>query len=143
MKLSYKAAARFAQSLSVVQLRLVVVAYAQGAPFAEVFPLLEQKAGDDVSLPPYLIKLKRLLEKKPRTIVELGKILEVRKDAVRTNLLSVNKKTGCWNWRCNNIEAAKRRSYQLFIADDNYRGKLEQTCGNELCVNPLHLEKAI
>lgn len=60
----------------------------------------------------------------------------------RTNLLFVNKKTGCWDWRCNNIEAAKRRSYQLFIADDNYRGKLEQTCGNELCVNPLHLEKA-
>lgn len=91
MKLSYKAAARFAQSLSVVQLRLAVVAYAQGVPFAEVFPLLEQNGGDDVSLPPYLIKLKRLLEKKPRTIVELGKILEVRKDAVWSYITKLRK----------------------------------------------------
>lgn len=94
--------------------------------------------------PAHLVQLKRIGELqagsqiggRPRHF-DPAKIFEV------THLITVNKKTGCWNWRCNNIEAAKRRSYTLFVDNDGHRGKLEQTCGNEACVNPLHLEKSI
>lgn len=91
MKLNYKAAVRFAQSLSVVQLRLVVAAYAQGAQFEDVFAQLEKSDGRYKSLSPYLRKMHRLLEKKPRTAAELAKLLKIKKDAVWSYVTKLRK----------------------------------------------------
>lgn len=41
-KLSYKAAAKFASSLTVTQLKIVVVAYAQGVSFQDVYAELQK-----------------------------------------------------------------------------------------------------
>lgn len=91
MKLNYKAAVRFAQSLSVVQLRLVVAAYAQGAAFNKVFAQLDKSDGKDKSLSPYLRKLRRFLEKKPRTAAELAVSLKIKKEAVWSYITKLRK----------------------------------------------------
>lgn len=91
MKLTYRAAVRFAQGLSVVQLRLVAAAFAQGAAFEEIFAQLDKIAGEEKSLPLYLRKVKRLLEKKPRTAAELAGALKVKQDAIWTYITKLRR----------------------------------------------------
>lgn len=58
---------------------------------------------------------------------------------VNSPFIKINRKTGCWMWQGDDIKKAMFHCYTLFFVESASGGTIQQTCGVQNCVNPLHL----
>lgn len=83
-------AKNFANSLTTVQLKIFVAAFAQGKSFEKAQEIVIESERDESMLPEYLAKTMNLL-RTPRTGPEIAKRLRVNKNSVMTYIAKLRR----------------------------------------------------
>lgn len=84
-------AQNFANSLTTAQLKIIVVAFAQGKSFEQAQEIVTEAERDESMLPEYLANVLNLLHS-PRTGTEIAKALRVDKSTVMTYIAKLRRR---------------------------------------------------